>query len=332
MLTLDSSGLKKTKNLLAFSAGVDSSALFFLLVAQGISFDIAIVDYGIRVQSQEEVAHAKTLARQHRCFCHTIKAPQFSSHFEAKARKFRYEFFESLITCEGYDTLLTAHQLNDQLEWMLMRLTKGAGVTELLGLEPKIKKEHYTLLRPLLSYTKEELLTYLNSHKYPYFIDQSNYDDRYERNHFREQFSNALLSQYKEGIERSFEYLRKDKTLLLQQFQTIGVYHSLHVILLTQIQAKTKAVDITLKKLGYLLSAGQRQEVEKESSLVIGGKWLIELQDHTLYIAPFVNATMPKKFKEQCRHSHIPHKLRPYLYQKMIEPSLLAPSITSTLH
>ena len=44
--------LKTKKNLLAFSAGIDSSALFFILLENGIEFDVAIVDYGIRKSSK----------------------------------------------------------------------------------------------------------------------------------------------------------------------------------------------------------------------------------------------------------------------------------------
>ncbi|NLN13488.1 MAG: tRNA lysidine(34) synthetase TilS, partial [Arcobacter skirrowii] len=47
-MNLDFSEIKSSKNLLAFSAGVDSTALFFLLLNSNIPFDIAIVDYNIR--------------------------------------------------------------------------------------------------------------------------------------------------------------------------------------------------------------------------------------------------------------------------------------------
>ena len=47
--------LKNAKNLLAFSSGTDSTALYFLLKEYEISFDIAIVDYGTRKQSKLEV-------------------------------------------------------------------------------------------------------------------------------------------------------------------------------------------------------------------------------------------------------------------------------------
>jgi len=321
MLNINTHDLQNKKNLLAFSAGIDSSALFFLLIENNIKFDIAIVDYGIRAQSKQEVAHAKKLATEHKLFCHTIHAPKFTTHFEKQARDFRYEFFDSLVTIEGYDNILTAHQLNDQLEWLLMRLTKGAGVSELLGLEPISKREHYTLVRPLLAYSKEELLRYLHSHDYPYFIDESNHEEKYERNKFRHQFSDALLKEYPEGIKRSFTYLRKDKEMLENSFKTIYQEKSLHILKLKNSEAKTKAADLTLKKLGYLLSAAQRKVISQNNSIVIGGEWVVELQENLLYICPYLTTDMPKIFKEACRITKIPSKIRAYCFSKNIEIS-----------
>ncbi|HSR74700.1 MAG TPA: tRNA lysidine(34) synthetase TilS, partial [Sulfurovum sp.] len=306
------------------SAGVDSSALFFLLLENKIKFDIAIVNYGTREESDKEEEHAKSLAKKHRLFCHSIKAPAFHSDFEKQARDFRYEFFESLITIEGYDNLITAHQLNDQLEWLLMRLSKGAGLSELLGLAPVTHKRHYALVRPLLAYSKEELLHYLQKNGYPYFVDKSNSDESYERNKFRKQFSDALMAEYKEGIKRSMEYLRKDKEMLESGFETIYSNKLLHIIKLHTLSAKVKAADLTLKKLGYLLSASQRQEIDKEASLVIGGEWAVEIQEGLLFISPYLTTDMPKKFKELCRVLKVPGKIRPYLLKEHIDPSELA--------
>ena len=309
---------------MAFSAGVDSSALFFLLIEHHIKFDIAIVNYGTREESEKEEEHAKALAKKHKLFCHSIKAPAFQSDFEKQARDFRYEFFESLITIEGYDNLITAHQLNDQLEWLLMRLSKGAGLSELLGLAPVTHKRHYALVRPLLAYSKEELLHYLQKNGYPYFVDKSNSDESYERNKFRKQFSDALMAEYKEGIKRSMEYLRKDKEMLESGFETIYSNKLLHIIKLHTLSAKVKAADLTLKKLGYLLSASQRQEIDKEASLVIGGEWAVEIQEGLLFISPYLTTDMPKKFKELCRVLKVPGKIRPYLLKEHIDPSELA--------
>jgi len=312
------------KNLLAFSAGIDSSALFFLLLENDIPFDIAIVDYGIRAQSKEEVAHAKALAKKYNLQCHTALAPTFESHFEANARKFRYDFFETLIKKEGYATLLTAHQLNDQLEWLLMRLTRGAGVSELLGLEPVSRQKGYLLIRPLLDYSKAELHTYLETNRYPYFIDESNHDEKYERNRFRKTFSDPLLAHYKEGIKRTFHYLREDKARIKSEFETVWVEKALHIVHLGDARARVRAADLTLKQLGYLLSAAQRKEIEIHTSLVIGGVWAVAVHDNLLYIAPYLTTEMPKRFKERCRREKIPAKIRAYLYQEGIDPLALS--------
>ena len=315
--SIESVSLKGKKNLLAFSAGVDSSALFFLLLEAGISFDIAIVNYRVREASDSEEKHAKALAKKYKLFCHSIRAPRFTSHFEQQARTFRYEFFESLVQVEGYDTVITAHQLNDQLEWLLMRLSKGAGLSELLGLQEKTKKENYTLVRPLLSVSKKDLLHYLEKHAYPYFVDESNTQLHYERNFFRKHFSDGLIDKYQEGIQRSFSYLKKDQEILEEGFENIYQKGELSVIKLHQHKVKAKAVDITLKHLGYLLSASQRLEISNEESIVIGGTWAIETQEVYLFIS------MPKIFKESCRKAKIPTKIRPYLYQQEIQPSSL---------
>jgi len=318
MLSIDTKNIINKKNLLAFSAGVDSSALFFLLIENNIKFDIAIVDYGVRKQSKEELKHAKSLAKTHKLFCHNIKAPHFKTHFETQARDFRYEFFDSLVTIEGYDNILTAHHLGDQLEWFLMRLTKGSGISELLGLEAISKRENYTLVRPLLSYSKDELLHYLHSNDYPYFIDESNTDEKYERNLFRKKFSDPLLLAYKDGIKRSFNYLHYDKKNLEKEFELLHSQKELRIIKLHTSTAKVKAADLTLKTLGYLLSASQREEIQKENSLVIGGLWSIELQESILYISPYLTTDMPKDFKERCRIAKIPSKLRAYYFKESI--------------
>jgi len=310
--------LKESKNLLAFSAGVDSSALFFLLIEQNIPFDIALVNYGLRVEAQSEEAHAKALAKKYNLVCYSIQAPVFENNFEKNARDFRYAFFEKLIDTQGYDTLLTAHQLNDQLEWLLMRLSKGAGLSELLGLEQSTQKSNYRLVRPLLSYTKEALLSYLQAHHYPYFIDKSNSEEKYERNIFRKNFSDALIAQYSQGIARSFDYLRQDKDNLEAQFNLKFIEKELHIIELLHPSSKVKAIDLSLKKLGYLLSASQRQEIAQKSSLVIGGKWAIESQDNLLYICPYRQVPMPKKVKETYRKQKIPSKIRSYCYSEDI--------------
>ncbi len=302
------------KLLLAFSGGIDSSALFYFLEEAGLRVDLAIVDYGIREQSKDEVAYAKQLAKNYNSICYVAEAPCFDSHFEANARAFRYEFFENLIEEHGYDILLTAHQLNDQLEWLLMRLTKGAGVCELVGLQSIVEKSNYTIVRPLLEYSKKDLQDYLDANKYRYFIDESNSDEAYERNYFRKYYSNSLIEKYKDGIRRSFKYLKDDISILEDKFEIVFAHKELRVIRLHDVRLKAKAADVVLKELGYLLSASQRAEIESENSLVIGGNWAIGMSDEFLFIAPYRTTVLPKEFKEKYRLSKIPPIVRGYCY------------------
>lgn len=317
------SKLQNSKNLLAFSAGVDSSALFFLLLRENIPFDIALVNYSLRDNAIIEERHAIDLAKKYNLKCYITKAPHFKKNFEKNARNFRYNFFDKIVEDNHYDNLLTAHQLNDQLEWFLMRLTKGAGVVELLGLESLSQRKNYTIIRPLLQISKDELLDYLKENNYPYFVDESNFNSKYERNIFRKEFSNRLLSQYKEGIERSFEYLQNDKRNILDGYKELYNYKKFYIIHYSREYQKSRIVDRYLKRLGYLLSSSQREEIERNSSTVFGGLWAVEIAKEQIFIAPYIKAKMSKEFKESCRVTKIPSKIRPYLYQEEINPSTL---------
>ena len=210
-MNLDFSAIKNQKNLLAFSAGVDSVALFFLLLEQNISFDIAIVDYNLRVQSKDEISYAKELALKYNksIFIKDVKLEN-NSNFEKTARDIRYSFFEEIISENSYENLITAHQLNDKLEWFLMQLSKGAGLVELIGFNEFEQKNNYKIYKPLLNITKDELENFLQINNHKYFIDESNFDEKYKRNFFRHNFSNPFLENFTSGVKKSFEYLQND--------------------------------------------------------------------------------------------------------------------------
>jgi len=304
--------LKTGKNLLAFSAGVDSTALFFLLVEAQIDFDIAIVNYNLRKEAKEELAYAEELATRYNKKIHTADAPQFTSNFEANARNFRYKFFRQIIVEQGYTTLLTAHQLNDKLEWLLMRLSQGSGIEGLSGMEYKEQREGYQILRPLLYYTKEELLEYLEKKDIQYFIDKSNFDPHYLRNRFRPLVS-KLLEDSKEGYLKSFAILQEEKQLLQKNYTLLMKEQQFRLYHIEKSDYYPYALARALKELGYLLSGKERQNLK--NSMVVGRKWAVEYQAPYLFISPYIQGVLPKQKKEEYRKAKIPPKVRPYLYQ-----------------
>lgn len=307
--------LKTTKNLLAFSGGVDSSALFYLLMENGIDFDIAIIDHCVRESSKDEVAYAFELAKQYnkKCFLKTVNLEV--SNFEAKAREQRYLFFEKTIDENDYETLITAHHLGDKLEWFLMQLVRGAGAVELAGFSSYEQRNNYIIFRPLHEISKDELLCYLQKNSYKYFIDKSNFDEKYTRNKFRHNFSDPLLKEYKNGIIKSFRALEKDKNILLpHEYKKIDNFY-----LFKRDQNEIRLIAKILKFFKVVLTKKQRDEIEKELSCVVSSKIAIGKNDTHVFIAPYLqDLIMTKKFKEECRIKKIPKHVRKYMFKNDI--------------
>ncbi|KIM09354.1 MAG: hypothetical protein KU28_01665 [Sulfurovum sp. PC08-66] len=315
--------LQKGKNLLAFSGGIDSSALFFLLVEADVPFDMAIVDYGVRSQSIEEVAYAQSLAQRYSKKCHVHYAPPIPSDFEAVARRIRYDYFASLAQEHGYTTLVTAHQLNDQMEWFLMQLAKGAGALELLGMQFVQKRAEYTLVRPLLHQPKAALQSYLDTNGYTYFVDESNVDMRYARNAMRHHFSDPFVAQYAKGVAQSFAYIAQDAALLSQGIQERRI-QGLTLIDAPHRRGLIFAADKVLKTQGLMLSSSQKEWLAQHDGLLVARKIALEIVGNRAYIAPYVTGvTLSKEFKEACRKAAIPPHIRPYCYQQNIAISTL---------
>ncbi len=321
--------LHRGKNLLAFSGGVDSSALFFLLLEEQVPFDIAIVNYQVRDAASLEIAYAQKLAKEHDKQCFLLETKLSTDNFEAKARKIRYDFFEQLIQEHHYTTLLTAHQLNDRLEWFLMQLSKGAGLYELLGSQIIEKRDGYNLFRPLLETTRTDIYTYLHSQEIHYFEDASNTEEQYKRNLFRNQLSNQLLERYPQGIYKSFTYLNEDLKELLDAEPVVQKIKELYFFKRPNSRRTALiCIDRVLKELGFLMRQGDKEVLKTVDEHIVGRRYIVAFSSSLCFIAPVRNTQMPKDFKESCRLLKIPQRLRPYLFEN---PSVFE-DITALLH
>ena len=310
--------LKGKKNLLAFSGGADSTALFFLLLKHNISFDIAIVNYNQRSQSIEEVEYAKELASRYNLKCHTLEAPDIKSNFESKAREIRYDFFQKLISLHRYKNLLTAHHLGDRFEWMLMQFCKGAGCAEIAGMQKVQHRDAYTLVRPLLHLDKKELYDYLNKENIRYFEDETNQDKEIKRNSFRHNYSAPLLDKYLSGIKKSFEYIDADRETLIPEVKIEKVNNLTYFKSLKDQRANIFIVDKILKSYEYMLSANERELLKSSDALVVGRKFLVSKNRDYIFISPYLRdgskTVMTHGFKEECRILKVEPKLRPFLF------------------
>ncbi len=100
---------------------------------------------------------------------------------EETARQMRYAFFFRTAGLEGMDRVATAHTGDDDIETVLMRLTRGTGLRGLCGIPPTRGK----LIRPLLELTRADIEAYNAENGVPHREDSSNSSDDYTRNRIR---------------------------------------------------------------------------------------------------------------------------------------------------
>ena len=100
---------------------------------------------------------------------------------EEAGRKLRYSELERIASKNGFNKIATAHNANDNTETVLLNLIKGTGLKGIAGIPVK----RNNIIRPILTVTKDEILSYLGKKKIPYRIDSSNLSIEYERNFLR---------------------------------------------------------------------------------------------------------------------------------------------------
>ncbi|ASQ31098.1 tRNA(Ile)-lysidine synthetase [Campylobacter avium LMG 24591] len=303
--------LKKEKNLLAFSYGSDSCALFFILLKHEINFDLALINYGVRASSDEEEDCARKLALKFNKKFYSTKAPIFTSNFEKNARDFRYKFFDELCKKHKYDNLLLAHNLNDRLEWFLMQFSRGAGVLELYDFKDCKQMQGYKILRPLLFTSKREILGFLKENELKFFHDESNDDERYFRNYIRKKYSNSFVQEFESGVKKSFSYIEKDLEFFkADEKEFCGIYIC---------DIRENFIAKCAKKLGFVLSTKQRKEALKGDCVISKDLGLCYFKNKALLFKYEKSEKMPKTAREEFRKAKIPPLLRAYLYNKQIK-------------
>ncbi len=305
-----------TRNLLAYSGGVDSTALFYILLQNNIEFDIAIVDYGLRDSSKDELLYAKQLAKKFSKKIYVEKFPINTKFSQKIGREFRYNFFKSICEKFHYSSVITAHHLNDRLEWFMMQLSKGAGINELLSMQKSYRVDNLFYLKPLLDTSKEKLKKFVENKKIKYFEDISNHDTKYKRNFIRKNFVDEFLALYKDGVQKSFDFLDKELSIFNDFPVSITRHKKLCIMNYTDIKPLQTVwlIDKELKSRGLMISSKTKEYILTQKELVVSHKYVVAYNDSTLCIAPYIKAVIPKKTKDIYRKKRYPKLLRPYLF------------------
>lgn len=180
--------------IVAVSGGADSMSLLANLSAlkKSLGFEIVIahVNHQLRPDSKRESEVILKFAQAHDLIVEERNWEQDQhprSGVEAAARDFRYRYFYEL--AEKYQThyILTAHNADDVLENILMKLVRSGNPFEMASLAPVRAVDEFIILRPVLTIEKSELLNFCKTNQVPFVEDETNQTDFTLRNRLRHQ-------------------------------------------------------------------------------------------------------------------------------------------------
>ncbi len=176
------------KLLLTVSGGADSVAMTDLFAKAGFKFDIAHCNFKIRGKDADEDADfVGKLAENYNAKFYILECPAVpfaeknAISVEMAARQLRYEWFDELAKKYFYTKIATAHNLNDSVETILLNLSHKTGLNGLTGI-PEVNGLY---IRPLLDFTKNEIIDYCRQNNLNYRIDKTNFQTVYQRNKIR---------------------------------------------------------------------------------------------------------------------------------------------------
>lgn len=180
--------LLQDKFLLACSGGLDSVVLAHLCSQCELDFSMAHCNFKLRgEESDKDGKFVQELAKK-------LNKSFFTKDFETldyaddhkisvqmAARDLRYEWFNGLMQQVNIKTLVTAHHADDNLETFIINLSRGTGIKGLTGIPSQTRN----IIRPLLSFTRTQILEFAKRSNLEWREDQSNAETKYLRNKIR---------------------------------------------------------------------------------------------------------------------------------------------------
>ncbi|WP_410005020.1 tRNA lysidine(34) synthetase TilS [Aequorivita nionensis] len=200
--------MKGKKLLIACSGGLDSVVLTHLM--KNLNSEIALAHCNFSLRGKESdgdemfvIGLAKNM--QIPVFAETFDTKKYAKEHKIStqmaARDLRYAWFDEILKDFKFDYLLTAHHLDDTLETFFINLSRGTGLTGLAG----IPKKNNKIIRPLLNFSREEILKYAEENNLKWREDSSNLKTDYLRNKLRLE----VLPQFKETNETLLKNFQK---------------------------------------------------------------------------------------------------------------------------
>ncbi|MET2986327.1 tRNA lysidine(34) synthetase TilS [Aureibaculum conchae] len=217
--------LKDKSLLIAISGGLDSVVLTELLHKLEYNISLAHCNFQLRdIDSDQDEIFVNALANRLGVSVFTKKfdtkayAKNEKLSIQVAARELRYDWFYTLIKEYSLDYILTAHHADDNLETFLINLSRGTGLDGLTG----IPEQNENIIRPLLPFSRKQIMQYVQEHNLDWCEDASNAETKYLRNKLRHEVVPALKNtnpQFLESFSKTIQHLKETQQLVEE---TIG--------------------------------------------------------------------------------------------------------------
>ena len=172
---------------IAVSGGPDSLALLLLAHHNFPSrISAATVDHQLRHAAADEARYVARICKERGIPHETLHpASPITGNIQSSARAERYRLLSNWATQAGCNWIATAHHAQDQLETLLMRLKRGSGVAGMAG----VRARNGNIIRPLLAFSKTELIAICTNAGITPIVDPSNDDTDFDRVRMRQWLS-----------------------------------------------------------------------------------------------------------------------------------------------
>ena len=297
--------LKRKSYAVAISGGPDSLALAALSKAYSIerktSFYYTLVNHNIRSNSSKEADQVKVLLKKHNIKLNILKNNlMIKNNIQSQARKIRYSILSSFCIKKNIRTILTGHNLDDQVETFFIRLSRGSGLTGLSAMKPLSKLDKkIDLFRPLLDVKKHSLIKISKQIFKKFFNDPSNKNTKFLRTKIRNlkkplmksginydqiiksvnnlASSNELLDKYLEEIFKDLIRVSKNQIFIdFKKFIKLNLEVKIKLVNKCIKILKKNYYNPRTKKVKFLLSALEKHNFKKAT---LGGCQFFKKKD-----------------------------------------------------
>lgn len=181
-----------SKFIAGVSGGLDSMTLLYII--KQLKYEVVVVHVNYKKRGVESDHDADLVARKANEYGFDFKLFDYtepnskSGNFQEKARDFRRQKFEEVLVETNSNNILLAHHADDQIETILQKLFKGAGISSVSGMH-MVEDKYF---RPLVDFSRKEIEDYARLNGIEWGEDSSNKNSFYSRNWIRNEFSKHL--------------------------------------------------------------------------------------------------------------------------------------------